>query len=186
MAIGAKTSRVANRYAKAIFSLFEKDQRGLGAVLVELRSFHALMQESETVRSALTNPAFPAVKRSQLVDDFVARLKLGAPARQILMVVAEGDRLVCLGEIVGGVEGLRLKAANLVPLAVETPSALSAEEQKRVVSRFGVILGHPVEPSFVVNPGLIGGIRVVANGKTYDGSVFGWLNSFQERSAGGA
>ncbi len=181
----AKASRAANRYARAIFDVVGGEKTQLAAVLVDLKNIVHLMQSSESVMSVLTNPAFALGKRVLLVSDLGEKIQVSVESKKILAVVARADRVSALPEIIEQIEKLRLRQANLVPIVVESAVQLSAEEKKRIISRFGLVLGKPVEPTFLLNTTLIGGFRAMANGKTYDGSVTGWLNNFQERNAGG-
>lgn len=185
MALNSKSSRAASRYARAIFDYAGNDQTRLEQTLAELHRFNALMAESEAASAALTTPTFPATQRIALVSDLSAQMGLGEATCRILSVIAQSGRIVILGDILNKTELLRLQASNLVPLSVETSSELSPEQKKHVISRFGVILGKPVEASFAVNLSLIGGFRAVANGRCYDGSVSGWLNNLLEKNVGG-
>jgi len=73
-----------------------------------------------------------------------------------------------------------LDSANVVSLKVETATSLEADEKKQIEDKFTKILGKRVEANYQVDPALIGGLRVTAAGRTYDGSLTGWLNSFEE------
>lgn len=180
-----RPTRVAQRYARAIFSLVGEKADLRDSVLIDLKKMAHLVQSSDAVAGALMNPTFPLEKRAALVGDLVTRIHANELSKRILCVIARADRIGALSEIVVGVDRLRMQSAKLVAITVETGSELSGEEKKRIVSRFGVVLGMPVEPTFTVNAGIIGGFRAMANGKTYDGSVSGWLNNFSERGADG-
>lgn len=185
MAAAGKASKVAARYARAIFDFAGRDKEKLDALSGDLTRFQRFIQENEKAFSAVTKPAFPVTKRALLVEDFANRLGLGAETKKVLSILAKADRISALGEIIDRLAKLRLQDSDLISLVVESASELSAEQQKRVISRFGVLLGKPIEPTFTINPALIGGFRATANGKSYDGSVSSWLNYFQERNAGG-
>jgi len=73
-----------------------------------------------------------------------------------------------------------LESGNVVSLSVETATSLETDEKKKIEDRFTKILGKKVEASYKVDPALLGGLRVTAAGRTYDGSLTGWLSSFEE------
>lgn len=185
MGAPSKGTKAAARYARAIFSLADGNKTESDALITDLTKFHGLMQENSAVVSTLTNPAFPVGQRVQVVADLAGRLELSDRARKALAVIVEADRLIALPEIIDRLNGLRLQESNLVLLKIESPAELSAEQKKRIVSQFGVLLGKPVEPVFAINRSLLGGFRAFANGKSYDGSVSSWLEGFQERNTGG-
>jgi F0F1-type ATP synthase delta subunit len=62
---------------------------------------------------------------------------------------------------------------------------LSNEEKKVLEGRFAKVLNSPVSASYLVTPALVGGLKVTANGKTYDGTLSGWLNQVEEVLVGG-
>jgi len=70
-------------------------------------------------------------------------------------------------------------------LKVKTAEELDDSHKSKIEQRFGKILGKKVEARYEIDPSLIGGLRVDAGGRTYDGSVDGWLTSFEERLVGG-
>jgi F0F1-type ATP synthase delta subunit len=68
---------------------------------------------------------------------------------------------------------------------VASSHGLSADEKKSIETRFSKILGNPVEATYLVDPKLVGGVKVTAAGKTYDGTISGWLGQFEEILVGG-
>ena len=80
---------------------------------------------------------------------------------------------------------LLLESAGTVPLDVNAAVALTAEEKDKVERRFAKMLGKKVEANYTVDASLIGGLRVTVGGRTYDGSLAGGLNNFEEQLVGG-
>lgn len=74
-----------------------------------------------------------------------------------------------------------LETANVIAVQVESATDMNADQKAKVERRFQSLLGKGVEASYRIDPKLIGGVRVTANGKTYDGSIAGWLSSFEEQ-----
>ena len=63
---------------------------------------------------------------------------------------------------------------------------LGSAQQKKIEERFEKFFGKPVEADFEVNPSLYGGVRVTAEGTTYDGTLATRLARMKETLVGGA
>ena len=70
----------------------------------------------------------------------------------------------------------RLRQTAEVESAVSLPAALQA----RVLSDVERLYGSGISTSFVLNPALIGGMRIQVGSDVYDGSVRAGLDSLQK------
>lgn len=133
----------------------------------------------------LTTGVFSEEDRKAVLNDIFDKASVSADARRVLLVISELKRLRSLPEISVKLTELLLQGENIIPVSVGSSHSLGGEEKKQIESRFTKILGSPVEASYYTDPKLIGGVRVTANGKTYDGTISGWLNRFEEILVGG-
>ena len=62
---------------------------------------------------------------------------------------------------------------------VESPEPLSVELQNLVRQNLAQVYGPGINISFVLNPTLIGGLRIQVGSDVYDGSVRGRLTQLQ-------
>ena len=118
-------------------------------------------------------------------SDLVSKAKLSAEALKVLLTLSSAKRLDHLSAISDRLQLILLESANVIALQVETATTLESEEKKKIEDKFQKILGKKVEASYKVDPALIGGIKATAGGRTYDGSLVGWLNSFEENLISG-
>lgn len=175
----ARLDKVASRYAKAIFlSEKGKDLRGM---IDELSGFAKVVEGNKDLSHVLGTELFPVEKKREIVEDLSAKLKVSQKAKQVLIVLAEMRRLGSLSAIAERLHRLTLEAASIIPLHVETATDLSKDQKEKIEARFAKILGKKVEANYVSDPTLIGGLKVTAEGRTFDGSVSGWLNTFGEQ-----
>ena len=63
---------------------------------------------------------------------------------------------------------------------IETSVAMSPEEQARVRENLGQRYGPGLTTFFVLNPSLIGGMRIQVGSDVYDGTIRGRLTQLQE------
>jgi F-type H+-transporting ATPase subunit delta len=64
---------------------------------------------------------------------------------------------------------------------VESATALAPDFRDGVAARLAQAYGAGVDPSFTVNPALIGGMRIKVGSDVYDGSVRGRLAALEAR-----
>jgi F-type H+-transporting ATPase subunit delta len=63
---------------------------------------------------------------------------------------------------------------------VESPVPLSADSRLDVERKLGALYGQGLDISFVLNPELLGGLRIQVGSDVYDGSVQSRLAALQE------
>ena len=171
--------KVSQRYAKAVFD-YLKDEAKVRSMIGELQEFAMLIEGSSELTLVLTSDVYSDNERLAVVNDLVGKAKLSKDTQRVLLVLTTAKRLDHLRSIVEKLKLILLESGNVVSLSVETATSLETEEKKKIEDKFTKILGKKVEASYKVDPALLGGLRVTAAGRTYDGSLTGWLSSFEE------
>lgn len=175
----ARLDKVASRYAKAIFdSEKSTGQSGMRELIEQLSKFSHVIESSKDLQYVLETEVFSAEKKRGVVEDLVSKLQLSTKAKQVLIVLLQMHRLGSLPAILERLNTLVLEAADIIPMQVETATSLSVEQKEQIEARFAKILGKKVQARYVSDPSLIGGLKVTAEGRTFDGSLLGWLNAF--------
>src|SRR5947207_11361834 len=82
----------AARYARALFDVALKESDPV-QIERDLASFAGLLSSHAELHGALTNPAVPVSAKRQIVDTLGARLNAAPPARELLVLLADRDRL---------------------------------------------------------------------------------------------
>jgi len=180
----ARHDRVAARYAKAIFDLL-KEEKKIRAGLLELETIVRLVEGHADLAKVFNMELFPAERRRQVVEDLAKRLKLSTEILRTLLVLSDQRRLGLLATVVVKLRLLLLESSGIIPLNVETASDLGAPERQKTEKTFSQVLGKKVEANYVIAPPILGGLRVTAKGRTYDGTISGWLSAMREQLAEG-
>lgn len=180
----ATQDKVSYRYGKAFFDILKSDSNA-PTVLEEFRAFSRAVDKNSELKFVVSTPAFQDDERRAVITDVLAKMKVGDLARRMLLTLSDLKRLGHLDSIVDRLTTLFLENQNTVLLKVQAAGNLDGEAKKNIEAKFGKILGKKVEAQYEVDPSLIGGLRIVAGGRTYDGSIDGWLTSFEERLSGG-
>ncbi len=177
-------TQVSSRYARAIFDL-KDDAKKRTEIHEELAAVAGWAQESADLRSVFSSGNFSAEDAVAVIAELSKKAQLSDDTRRTLNVLAHARRL---GQLAGIAETLKqfiLEANEVVLLKVASREELDTEERKQIEKKFEDVLKKDVESVYTVDPKVIGGIRVTAEGRTYDGTLVTRLNKMKETLAGG-
>jgi F-type H+-transporting ATPase subunit delta len=180
----ARQDKIAATYAKAIAG-FLKTEELIRSSIKEFRDFAELADKNPDLRRLVSSEIFPLDQRRAVIEELCSHLKISETTKKILVVLSNARRLAATGSIANKLHGLLLASAGVVPLDVQSATDLSAEEREKVERKFSKLLQKEIDAKYSIDPGLIGGLRVTAGAKTYDGSLAGWLSDVQEQLVGG-
>ena len=162
----AELATIARPYAEALYKASANDVAGASVWLDELAAIAAHPQLLQLAGN-------PNVRADQVFGVFegVAKLKLPDAARNFLSAVIENGRLSALPEIANQFRALKNAQSGssdaTVFSAFPMDAAALADVSAVLERRFGRKLNLSVE----LQPGLIGGIRVVVGDEVLDTSV---------------
>jgi F-type H+-transporting ATPase subunit delta len=88
-----------------------------------------------------------------------------------LKVLAENQRLGALPDIVGRYEVLKAEAERTLDVTLTSASAVSDDQQKRIIDSLNKRFGRQVRLTVQLDPTLIGGARLQVGDRVIDGSV---------------
>ena len=159
---------VAARYAKALFDL-SLEHHVLEQAESDVRTLGEVLHNTPELASVLTNPSISAEELKQiLVTSFTG---FNTIVLNTILVMVENDRA---GEIVSLTENfitLLNDHRNIANAVVTSAYKLSDAELAEVKETFGQKSGKTLEVENVVDPSVIGGLRVRIGYTTYDGTI---------------
>jgi F-type H+-transporting ATPase subunit delta len=176
------TSRVARRYAKALFSLAQEAQ-ALDAIAAELRELRQAFDDPAII-AVLASPLTSASRLTALVRQLTEQLALSTLTKHFLGVLAENRRLDQLAGVYEHFEALHDRALGRIRVTIRGAASLPPERQREIVTAFEQRTGKTVLATVVTDPVLLGGVVVEAEGKVYDGSLRTQLEHLARDMAG--
>lgn len=148
----------------------------------ELFAVRQMIEASPSLRSALSDTSRTAADRSELLLDLIDGKTL--PATSVLVGQAvtreRGNVESALQEFLD----LAAAALDEAVATVHTARELSADEQARLAAALATQYGKDVQLHVVVEPDLIGGLRVEIGDDVIDGTVVSRLDDARRRLAG--
>ena len=163
------TSRVARRYAKAVFAL-ASDAKQLQPVAQELDRLATLAAEP-TVLAVLKSPTLSPDNRAALAETLVRELALSPQVGNLVRLLAQHHRLGELAGIRDGYQTLLDRELGRVRLTVRSACPLQPQQQDAIIAAFAKRMGKEIIPTVVVDPDLLGGVQVEVGDTVFDGTV---------------
>lgn len=180
----ATQGKVALRYARAIFDVVRSD--GADRLMVELQQFSDLLASHAELQEVLIKAPFSTEQRAAILRDVVGKMKISKIALHTLLTLNENRRLDILTALLARLQTLAMESENIAPIWVRGAEPLNEDEKAKLESKFKKVLGKEVHAEYEIDPSLIAGLHITAGGRTYDGSVAGWLNSVEAQLVGGS
>jgi F-type H+-transporting ATPase subunit delta len=164
---------LARRYATAVFQLAQEANR-IPEVQHDLHTFVEALNADATVRRFYRSPVVDRKEKETIVGDAFAKLDPIALHTVLLLIRKRRENLV--EEIVRQFDDLERGARGAQVLRVTSARPLPKDELDAIVRRLSESYRTSFDVTPVVDPHLIGGIRVTMGDKAADGSVAGRLD----------
>ena len=169
----------AKRYARAVFELAQE----AGHVTQwgeRLEKVRELLSDPE-VAAVLTNPTIAMEMRMALVSR--APHVLDPEATNLAMLLIESDRVRDVAQIEEEFQRLADEAAGRVRATVTTAVELTPADRDRVAEGLSKRLGKDVHLDALVDPSILGGLKLQYGDRLVDASVATRLQQLRRRLA---
>jgi F-type H+-transporting ATPase subunit delta len=166
----AEFSTVARPYAEALFAAARAD-KSLGAeAWLDLVDELAQIASNPDVHEVMSDPRLSDDQRAKVFAS-VAKSKLPPEATNFIQLLAENDRLALLPEIARQFAGLKNASEGTAQADITSAFALSEAQVKDLIVALEKKFGLKLKPNVVIDPSLIGGVRVAVGDQVLDTSV---------------
>ena len=169
----------ARRYAKAVFDLAEREGQvdEWGRRVAAIRQ---LLSDPE-IASVLTNPTIATEQRFALISD--APHVLDPEATNLAKLLIESNRVRDVTEVEVEFQRLADEAAGRVRATVTTAVELTPKDRDRVADELSKRLGKEIRMHLVVDPRILGGLKLQYGDRLVDASVSTRLQQLRRRLA---
>jgi len=167
----------AKRYARAVFELAH-DEGQVEAWGSRLAQMSEVLSDPELTR-VLTNPTISTEQRMALVSDLFD----GDEATNLAKLLIESDRVREVEAIATEFRRLTDEAADRLRATVTTAVELSSNDRDRVAGELSRRLGKEVHLDVLVDPAILGGLKLQYGDRLVDASVATRLQQLRRRLA---
>ncbi|WKL58160.1 F0F1 ATP synthase subunit delta [Asticcacaulis sp. ZE23SCel15] len=173
-----RENEVGNRYAKAIFEL-ARDGGALEAVYKDFATLKALITESADLRRVLGSQAFASDLKLKGLLAVAKKAKLNALTTKALNLMGQKGRLDQLAATIAGFNSLYAAHKGIVTATVTSAVALDDGQLKNLKAELAKALGREADITTLVDPAILGGLKVRVGSRLFDASLKTKLNSLK-------
>lgn len=161
---------VSKVYGDALFSLALEENK-LDEVWEEVKLLSSALQENKEFTNMMTHPDMTQEKGIALLEEAFGG-KLSDVMMGFFQVLVKKGRF---SEILSVLDYFQKEAKEYKKIGVvyvTTPTGLTEEQKSSIVERLTQISGYQtLEMNYVVDPGLLGGIRIRIGDRVVDNSI---------------
>ncbi|MBX9697358.1 MAG: ATP synthase F1 subunit delta [Alphaproteobacteria bacterium] len=163
-------SRVADRYARALFELAKKN-RLVTPVLLDLENFQKLLSHNPLLNRVIDSPVASKQELQAVIDELTKRLECQDLSKRFLELLMNARRIKNLGLIIQVysqlLQALENRQQVLVTSAESVPTKIESLLHKLLENK----LGKKVELRSQIDPALIGGFKIETGSYLLDFSI---------------
>ncbi len=168
---------VEKRYAKAIFDLSGNDAN---IVAQELRDFVEIYESNKEFRSFLLDPRIKTDNKQAAVKNIFTD-KISKNTLNFILLLLSKNRINYIHLIYIQFVQMVDERANVLNIDIISAIPLDQNQISGIKEKFRVkYKAYAVKANEIVDPSIIGGVKVVAGDKVYDGSIKGRIESLTE------
>ena len=163
-------SSTAIAYAKALLEIAVA-QGTVDLARSEMERVGALANGSFDLRQVFGNPTIREEERRTVVLDVADALKLSVTTKNFLLILAERRRLALIGDIAAEFQRQLDVHTGGARAQVFSTTELGAVQLARIKDALQKSTGKKVVVESIVDPSLLGGLRIQVEGKVLDSTL---------------
>lgn len=156
-------------YAEALFSLAAEDNAA-EEYLCSLNTVKQLMEENPDYIEFLASPAIPLSERIGSVEE-----AFGAAMPEyvvsFLKLLCENGKIRTLFGCIEEFAKLAMVFSNIAVAEIYSAVPLSDEQKSGICKKLEKLTKKSIDPVYIIDESLIGGVKIEVDGKTFDGSI---------------
>ncbi len=156
-------------YAEALFTL-AAEENAIDEYLLSLGTVKQLFEENPDYIEFLASPALPLNERLASVDEaFEGRMPEYVVS--FLKVLCENGKVGTVLDCIDEFTKLAMEFSNRTFANIYSAVSLSEEQKEAICKKLEKMTKKSIDPIYIIDESLIGGMKIEVDGKTFDGSV---------------
>ncbi|MBF0705249.1 F0F1 ATP synthase subunit delta [Guptibacillus hwajinpoensis] len=169
---------IAKRYAGALFDI-ARENDNVEQVKNELVVVKDVFHQTPNLMNVFEHPKFTEAQKKELIQTSFGS-SLSAPVMNTLLTLIERKRVAIVFDLVSQFERFTYEQQQKAAAKVYSVKPLTEEEQMKVSAVFAKRVGKTtLLIENVIDPTLIGGIKVRIGNRIFDGSISGKLKRME-------
>lgn len=156
-------------YAKALFALGVEENK-TEEYLRNLAQVQNLVEENPDYIEFLSSPAIPLSERLQAIDESFGNA-FDEYSVSFLKLMCENGHFRFISSCIDEFAALVMEYNNRCTADIYSAVELDDNQKLAVITKLEKMTGKKIQPVYIIDKSLIGGLKIEIEGKTYDGSV---------------
>ncbi len=173
---------LSNRYSKAIFSSAKSGSK-LEKVNQDLQNIAEVIESDESFRKILASGAIVTEQMKQIFAAICDKAGVDEITKNFLTQVAENKRGAIIPQISRKLNNLILNENNMLTAEVISAKKLDEKSLNEVQATLSKKLGKNVTANNVVDPKIIGGLKIKIGSTLFDDSISSKLEKLKQSLA---
>ena len=159
---------ITSRYAQALFSL-KRDSKSLEATQLEIKELKKIFNENPDFIVILASSYKSLEEKIEIIDKSL--VGVDEEIKSLIKIVTQNHRATYLIEIFDEFNSLVNDYRGVKEGLVYSTEKLSEQQLTKLNKKISEVEHRPTELKNIIDPSLIGGVKVVINDHIYDGSI---------------
>jgi F-type H+-transporting ATPase subunit delta len=172
---------LARRYAIAIATL-AREQNAVERIGADLRTVSGILSAPGVVHDFFVSPVIDRPAKERVLLEILGETLHPVALHSVLLLVRK-RRESLLAAIVAEYAALERRARGAEALTIESARPIARAEFARLIERLEAAYGKKFEVTEVVDPSLIGGLRLMMGDRRIDDSIAGRLGALARELA---
>lgn len=169
-------AELSKEYASALFSL--ACEKGiLDIVKGDIAEIKAILDENEGYLDILSSPALALSVRHSLIDEAFGNKNEYVVS--FLKLLCDNGHIAFLNDCIDELFLLIKELENRVAAKIYYAFELTGEQKRKLESKLKGVTKKEIDPIYIEDKGLIGGIKIELDGRVLDGSLSSRLNNIK-------
>lgn len=161
-------TEIASNYANALFSL-KSDEGKLLEAQKEIKELRKIFYENPDFTIVLSSSYLSNEEKEKIIDETL--VGVDTEIKSLIKIVVTNHRAQYLVEILDGFNSLVNESRGVLEGLVYSAEKLTEKQLEKLTKTISEVESRPTELRNLVDPTLIGGVKVVINDHIYDGSI---------------
>lgn len=174
-----KKVKGVKRYARQFLSAVDLSE--VPQAIEQLSAISSLMERDRTFKNLMVSPIFSETESRQIISYMGQKLKMSEKTVKYLHYLSTSKAIGAMPEIVGAIVAAYLDMKRRAKAIVTSPVKIGKDYEEKLKSSLMEITGKDIDMEFVIDPALLGGVRIKVGSTMYDSSIKGQLGLLRDK-----
>jgi len=174
-----KKVKGVKRYAKQFLST--ADLTEVPQAIEQLSAISSLMEKDKTFKNLMVSPIFSETESQQIISYMGQKLKMSEKTVKYIQYLSTSKAIGAMPEIVSAIVAAYLDMKKKAKAVVTSPVQITKDYEDKLKTSLKEITGRDIDIEFVIDPALLGGVRIKVGSTMYDSSIKGQLGLLRDK-----